>query len=65
MRVNKFIIEIARNKLFIPEHIIQSGFNKNQRHLSAQGWIDMYDWMVTNGEMDFIDEFRREKNSDN
>lgn len=60
MRVHKFVIEIARKKLFIPEHIIQSGFNKNQNHLSAQGWIDLYNQMVSNGEMNFIEEYREE-----
>lgn len=52
----KYITKFAENDLKIPHQIFIKNF-RNQikiNHLSAQGWIDQYNFLCENGEMDFI-----------
>lgn len=50
-KVRQIINEVA---IDIPEHIKSVGLNANCNYYSAQDWIDEYDRLVENGEMDFI-----------
>lgn len=59
--IYKMILTIAENKFGIS----QFTFNKNYReqlkrhgNLSDHGWIDQYNFLCENGEMDFIEEKR-------
>lgn len=55
IKVRERIKHLAR-QLNVPEYIIKSGVNpKRFSHISAQGWIDMYEHLVENGEMNFMD----------
>lgn len=52
----KYITKFAENDLKIPHQIFIKNF-RNQikiNNLSAQGWIDQYNFLCENGEMDFI-----------
>lgn len=54
----KYITKFAENNLKIPHQIFIINF-RNQikiNHFSAQGWIDQYNFLCENGEMDFIEE---------
>ena len=48
-KIRRFINEMAFS---ISEHSL----NSNTNHLSAQDWIDEYNRLTENGEMDFIEE---------
>lgn len=52
------ITKIAKSKFKIPSYIFHENFKKQTKinHLSAQGWIDQYNFLCENGEMDFIKE---------
>ena len=39
----------------IPQHIKSIGLNAGKHRYSAQDWIDEYNRLVANGEMDFIE----------
>ena len=54
-KLKHFVNEMAI-KLDIPEHIKSIGLNANKYHYSSQDWIDIYNRLVENGEMDFIEE---------
>lgn len=54
----KNITKFAENDLKIPHQIFIMNF-RNQikiNHFSAQGWIDQYNFLCENSEMDFIEE---------
>ena len=50
-KIRQFINEMA---IGISEHIKSSGLNANKHRYSAQDWIDEYNRLVENGEMNFI-----------
>ena len=52
-KMRQFINGVAV-ALNIPEHITSAGLNANKYHYSAQDWIDEYNRLVADGEMDFI-----------
>ena len=51
-KIRQFINETA---IDIPEHIKHFGLNANKHHYSAQDWIDEYNRLVADGEMDVIE----------
>lgn len=51
-KIRQFISEMA---IGVPEHIKSDGLNANKYRYSAQDWIDEYNELVENGEMDFIE----------
>ena len=52
-KTRQFINEVAI-KLGIPEYIQTKGLNTNKYRYSAQDWIDEYNRLVADGQMDFI-----------
>ena len=54
-KIRQFVTEVA---IGIPQHIKSIGLNANKYHYSAQDWIDEYNRLVENGEMDSIDKMR-------
>lgn len=54
-KLRLFVNEMAV-KLDIPENVKSIGLNANKYHYSSQDWIDIYDRLVENGEMNFIEE---------
>ena len=62
-KIRQFISEMT---IDIPEHIKSIGLNANKYHYSAQDWINEYNRLVENGEMDFIEEeYEKYKNIKN
>ena len=53
LNVRKFIFEVAKGFGIINYHV--NDFN--YLHYSAQHWIDEYDRLTENGEMEFINDF--------
>ena len=55
-KLYKWIICFGERVLGIPKSVFIPNFRKhlNRGRLSAQGWIDTYDHLVKEGEMDFI-----------
>lgn len=54
----KTLSKIAKSKFNISPHIFYENLKKQIKinKLSAQGWIDQYNFLCENGEMDFIKE---------
>lgn len=51
------IIDFAEKKLNIRRDKFREMFKKqNQCHYSAQGWIDLYNCLTENGEMEFLND---------
>lgn len=63
LNLHSMIVLFAEEKLSIPKEVFIPKFRKrmNEIHLSAQGWIDTYNYLVEKGEMDFIENFRNRK----
>lgn len=62
-KIRRFVDDMAMG---IPEHIKHFGLNANKYHYSAQDWIDIYNKLVADGEMDFIEmEYEKYKNIKN
>ena len=55
-KLYKWIISFGERALGIPNNVFIPNFRKHlsRGRLSAQGWIDIYDHLVEEGEMDFI-----------
>lgn len=51
-KIRRFVDRMATG---IPENIKHFGLNVNKYHYSAQDWIDIYNKLVTDGEMDTIE----------
>ena len=51
-KIKRFINEMA---ISIPDHIKLMGLNAGKYRYSAQDWIDEYNRLVADGEMDFIE----------
>ena len=51
-KIRRFVNKMA---LGIPEHIKHISLNTNKHRYSAQDWIDEYNRLVADGEMDFIE----------
>lgn len=52
------IIDFAEKKLNIRRDVFRKMFQEqsNHNHYSAQGWIDLYNCLIKNGEMEFLNE---------
>lgn len=51
------IIDFAEKRLNIRRYEFMEMFKKqNQCHYSAQGWIDLYNCLTENGEMEFLND---------
>lgn len=50
------IIDFAERKLNIRRDKFREMLEKNQCHYSAQGWIDLYNHLEENGEMEFLND---------
>lgn len=62
-KLRQFINEMA---VGIPEYIQHLSLNSNKYHYSAQDWIDIYNKLVADGEMDFIEmEYEKYENIKN
>lgn len=51
-KIRRFVDKMATG---IPENIKHTGLNANKYHYSAQDWINEYNRLAANGEMDFIE----------
>lgn len=55
LRLYNYVIYFAERVLKIPRNVFVPNFRKYLNNpLSAQEWIDTYNYLVENGEMDFI-----------
>ena len=52
------IIDFAEKKLNIRRDVFRKMFQEqsNHNHYSAQGWIDLYNCLIKNGEMEFLND---------
>jgi len=56
--LREWIIDFAEKKLNIRRDVFRKMFQEqsSRNHYSAQGWIDLYNYLKENGEMEFLND---------
>ena len=58
LELREQIVDFAEKKLNIRRDVFRKMFQEqsNHNHYSAQGWIDLYNHLTENGEMEFLND---------